>query len=114
MRKRYNRGMAEVENYQGMDEKPDDGLSKAIGEAVRLLSQQLQREFFAAPASERAAIVERMNSLWGSWRQESGRQREMLEFVYRLATRQGTVMPDFEALYQKKAELDRRISEHEE
>ena len=31
---------------------------------------------------------------------------ELVEFANRLAARQGTFMPDFEALYRRKAELD--------
>lgn len=36
-------------------------------------------------------------------------QSEMIAFVYRMMTKQGTMMPDFAALYRKKAELDRKM-----
>jgi hypothetical protein len=34
---------------------------------------------------------------------------EMMAFAERLAARQGTFIPDFRALFEKKAELDRRL-----
>jgi hypothetical protein len=34
---------------------------------------------------------------------------EMMAFAARLAARQGTTVPDFRALFEKKAELDRKL-----
>ena len=37
------------------------------------------------------------------------RARMTLDFMRKLRTRQGSITPDFEALYKKKAELDRKV-----
>ncbi len=45
---------------------------------------------------------------------EARRAREaspLVVFMRKLMRRQGTSMPDFEALYKKKAELDRKLSD---
>jgi hypothetical protein len=52
-----------------------------------------------APA--RARLREEMNPML--------RARATLAFMKQLKARQGTVTPDFNALYQKKSELDRKL-----
>jgi hypothetical protein len=96
-----------------MDEKSDDRFSKIIDEAIWLRLQELWRQFFAAPESERAAIMEEINALRDNSLKVELRMCEMAEFAHRLATRQGTVTPDFDSLYEAKAELDRKLSERD-
>ena len=37
------------------------------------------------------------------------RETPLAKFIRKLMARQGTIPPDFEALYKKKAELDRKL-----
>ncbi len=96
-----------------MDEKRDDRYSEIISQAVWLRKQELWREFFSAPMSEREAIVKKINAVRDELRELTPQQRELLDVFKRLASRQGTVMPDFESLYKKMAELDRKIPDRD-
>ena len=80
------------------DDRPDlDLLAKQLEE---LLARQLPSEQWASAE----ACYRRLQQL-----QVKERKRGLLDFAKRLKTRQGSVLPDYEALYRQKDELDRSI-----
>jgi hypothetical protein len=48
---------------------------------------------------------------WLLWLRSSYQHPEMRAFMVKLKVRQGTIAPDFKALYTRKAELDRKYDE---
>lgn len=59
-------------------------------------------------------IIQRIRNEWDSIVKSLSPSPEELElraFAKRLAARQGTVMPDFDALYKKKVDLDRHFDQ---
>jgi len=56
-----------------------------------------------------AAAKRKAWTLWEYWdAQEKG---PITEFTRQLMNRQGTIAPDFNALYEKKAEIERKLSD---
>jgi hypothetical protein len=66
-------------------------------------------EWDSTPQSDRGPVMEKWRPILKEWEPLMARQSEMLDFFNLLVNRQGTVPPDFEELYQKKAELDRKL-----
>ncbi len=62
------------------------------------------------------ARIEQMTEAWCEDPQtlatilDQRRSPELGEFAFELAARQGTIMPDFDELYRRKAELDQRAA----
>jgi len=63
------------------------------------MSQESSEEMFARILAETEARLER----------ERQERAPLVEFMRKLAARQGTITPDFGALYKKKAELDEKL-----
>ncbi len=89
-----------------MRAKPPEG---RVEFAIWNLEQLLGR---VHSAEERLAVEKTSNEIHEI--HPMTRARTVLAFMRRLKTRQGTIMPDFAALYRKKAELDRKMSGHDE
>jgi len=59
-------------------------------------------------AEPAARLLRRIQELMENWSKMTAQEFEDWAFAERLATRQGTTIPDFEAFYRKLDELDRK------
>ncbi len=66
-----------------------------------------------AEIAEAERLIEQIRQSWGSieklLQEPSPEEVKLNAFAEKLAARQGTTMSDFDALYKKKADIDRRI-----
>lgn len=75
-----------------------DAESNAILEKLSELKESLEK-----------TIAQSAKELQQLKREPTAEERAMQEFIDQLAMRQGTVAPNFDALYKRKAELDRKM-----
>jgi hypothetical protein len=75
-------------------------------------AEQLETMARELEESEKS-VAESMRELELLGREPTPEEQVMLDLVDRLSTRQGTVMPDFDALYKRKAELDHKRPDDE-
>ena len=97
-----------------MSESPKDELAFVILQIEMQKGRRLSdKERLAWETANKKTIrllyeeYQRKPSKWS----QIARKRKSASFSEKLKTRQGTIMPDFEALYKKKADIDRRLSD---
>ena len=83
-----------------MSEAPKDFLEFSIWRREKRLGRTLSVEERTAHIKTYRKILERDPMM---------RARATLAFMRKLKVRQGTIPPDFEALYKKKADMDRKL-----
>ncbi|HEV3085241.1 MAG TPA: hypothetical protein VGY66_36115 [Gemmataceae bacterium] len=82
---------------------PNDRFSDVLSRCVE--------ECLAVPESDRGQVFEKWRPILEEWGPLVKRQLEMADFFNRLVNRQGTTVPDFAALYERKADLDHKLTE---
>jgi hypothetical protein len=89
-----------------------EGPEERLAFVIRFLEEALGRSLTAeerAGVEERQPDCERLAADVRDRMNPMARARATLAFMKKLKARQGTFMQDFEALYKRKAELDREM-----